>query len=423
MLTLGLYGVALAALLFSRRTLGDYFTPLAIYIFFWCFALGTFHLGWVSFDALGREVWVVILVSFASFVAGGLVPTFYAWSRPAAFRSASSGLNAIRRHRLEQALAVLFALGIFGFAVQMVHLHLEVGLASFITEPQRVRDLHSNVKYLGFFDILNLANFVMGVVYLALFPRPKLWILAMLAWALLTTFVSTDRTRFFYTVIWAFYAAVYTRQRVNLTPKMIMGGVLTALALVGFFLLIAKIYVKQAFDDNMEYINLPQEYALAVDPYIYLTGSFPVLQAFLEDKSERMYGKYTFEPMVKLIEVIYPDLSRAEIVGKFYRVPVELNAGTYLQPFIIDWGPMGMIICPFLIGLLGMWVYIKMRAEKTLFMVYFTAILSFCVTISIFVNHFTQTATWFFVLVGYLTHRYCAVRPGESGSPVRMGVG
>ncbi len=422
MLSACLFASAFAALGLSKKTLGDFFSPLAIYVFFWGIALGFFFLNWVSFDELGNEVLMVILISFLCFVAGGLAPTFYAWSRPQAFVRQPRPL-AIHRRRFEIALAALFAFGIFGFGVQLIHLQMEVGLSSFITDPQRVRDLHSNIKYLGFFDILNLANFVIATIYIAIFPKPKPWIVLMLAWALLSTFVSTDRTRFFYTVIWSFYAVIYTRQRVDLTRRMIMGGLATALALIGFFLLIAKVYVKQAYDDNMEYINISSEYSLAIDPYIYLTGSFPVLQAFMQDKTEKMYGKYTFEPIVKIIEVIFPDLSRAEIVGKFYRVPVELNVGTYIQSFMLDWGELGYVLCPFLIGFLTMWIYFKMRFRKTLFLVYFTAIISFCTTISIFVNHYTQTATWFFVAVGYFVHRYCALRPGETASVMRSNVG
>ncbi|MCB1041657.1 MAG: oligosaccharide repeat unit polymerase [Acidobacteria bacterium] len=421
MITFCLYSSAVGALLFSKRTLGDYFSPLAVYLFFWCFALGSFYLNWISFDLLGSEVITAIGIATGMFVAGALIPVFYAWSRPAAFRDPPSMLHHVDRSRLEMAMLFLFGLGVFGFAVQLVHLQMEVGLSAFITAPQRVRDVHSNVKYLGFFDILNLANFVMGTVYVTLFKRPKWWVVGMLVFAILTTFFSTDRTRFFYTVIWAFYAVVYSRKQVRITRQILLGGLLTMGALIGFFLLIAKIYVKQAFEDNMEYIKISQDYALAIDPYIYLTGSFPVFQAFLNDEFDHTYGKYTFEPLVKVIEVIYPDLSRAEIVGKFYRVPVELNAGTYLQPYVLDWGIFGLWICPFLVGLSVMMLYLAMRARKSLFLVYTTALFSFCTTISIFVNHFSQTATWFFVIVGYVVHRFCT-DPSHQAT-LRKGVG
>ncbi|MCB1049322.1 MAG: oligosaccharide repeat unit polymerase [Acidobacteria bacterium] len=421
MLTFTLYLVAFAALIASKKFLGDYFSPPAIFLFFWCFAVGTLMLEWVSFDPLGEPVWWAIWGSVASFLLGCLVPVFLALSRHG-WRTAGPRLQVVNKSRYELGLMVLFGLGLFGFAVQLVHLQMEVGLGTFLSDPQRAREMHSNVKYLGFFNILNLANFVLGALYLCLFKRPHKWVLGMLLFALVTTFVSTDRTRFFYTVIWTFFAVVYVRWRVHLSVRVALAGLATCGVLIGFFLLIAKIYVKQAYDDNMEYINISPEYSALIDPYIYLTGSFPVLQRVLEDPQERTYGKYTFEPFVKSIEVIYPDLSRAEIVGKFYRVPVELNVATYLQPFYQDFGWPGLFFFPFVFGLITTSIYFAMRQAKSLFLVYLSSLLAFCTTISIFVNHYIQTATFFFILVGYVFSRFVSGKHTQDPAQFRSGI-
>lgn len=414
MLTFTFFFLAAFGLLTSRKILGDFFSPLAVYTFFWAFSLGALHLEWVSFDPLGRDVWLAIGISYFAFMMGGLIPTFYALTRNT-WQDSPFLIETVSRVKMERTLAALFGLGILGFVVQLAHMHAEVGLTTFLTDPIRMRDVHSHVKFLGFLDILNLANFVLGILYVRLFPSPKRWVYLMLLWALLTTLVSTDRTRFFYTVIWCFFAVVYAQRQIRITPRLIMSGILTLGALLAFFLLVAKVYKKQAYDDNMEYINIPQDYAALIDPYIYLTGSYPVLQAVLADPADRTHGKYTFEPLVKLIEVIYPDLSRAEIVGKFYRVPVELNVATYVQPFFQDWGWTGVLLCPFVLGLITMWAYFHMRQRKTIFAIYFTALLGFCVTISVFVNHFTQTATCFFIVVGYLVGRVTRATPESPG--------
>lgn len=418
MLSATLIVSAFAALIFSKKLFQDYFSPPAIYAFFWCVSLGLLELDWVDFDPLGAGVWKVMGVSFLSFITACLAVGFYGLARRDAFR-APQRLAYIDRGRFERALLVLFCLGIVGFIVQLVHLQMSFGLATFITDPQTARAAHTNVKYLGFFNILNLSNFALGVLYLAIYRKPKTWVVAILVWAFLTTLVTTDRTRFFYMVIWSFYIVVYSRRVVHLNRTMIVSVLVTAGALVGFFLLIAKVYVKQAYDGNAEFINLPSEYALLVDPYIYMTGSYPVLQAFLEDEPELYHGKYTFEPIVKFIEFFYPPFHRAPLVGKFYQVPIDLNVCTYLQPFYLDWGYAGFIIGPFLCGLLAMSVYLKMRARKTLFSVYFAGLMSFCVTISIFVNFFSQIATWFFVAVGLAVALYVRSEEPRSREALR----
>ena len=404
--SLALFITALTGLILSKKLVGDYFSPPAVYHFFWAFALGCLLLDWVAYDPMLAQVWQAIGLAYLGFMGGCAVVGFYALAKPR-WQHARPAFQYLDKRRLELALTILFVLGIAGFLFQLLHLQDRIGLGTFVSDPMEAREMHTNVKYLGFFNVLNVANFVLAAMYIALYRRPRKWVVLILIWALATTFLTTDRTRFFYMIIWSFFIGVYIPREVRLTPRVSMSILATVFALFGFFFLIAKVYQKEAFDDNMESVRLSKQYAPLVDPYIYLTGSFPVFQAFLEDDREHTYGKYTFEPVVKVIELFYPWFEREEIVGKFYRVPIELNACTYLEPFYKDYGMAGIVLGPFVLGLMCMWVYVAMRQKKTLFAVYLASLLCFCVTISIFVNHFTQTATWYFILVGYLVHRFC----------------
>ena len=398
--------MAFAGLLFSKKLVGDFFTPPAIYNFFWAFGLGALELGWVDFDPLRAQVWMVIGLGYLGFMGGACIPGIYGTFR-SGWLNAEPDFRHMDRKKFEIALFVLLCLGILGFVVQLAHLQMTLGLGSFLSDPQLAREEHSNVKYIGLLNVLNVANFVMALMYLLLYKRPKKWVVLIMVWALATTFVTTDRTRFFYMVIWSFYIGVFLFRRLNITPRFVMALGTTFLALFGFFVLVAKMYKKEAFEDNMEYVKISKTYSALVDPYIYLTGSYPVLQAFIDDHQQSTYGKASMGPVVKIIELFYPELERIEIIGKFYRVPIELNACTWLEPFYKDFGMIGVLAGPFIMGLLCMWSYLAMRQRKTIFTVYFTSLLCFCTTISGFVNHFTQLATWFFVAVGYLVYRFC----------------
>ena len=406
MLSLTLLLLAPTALIFSKRLLGDYFSPPAVYTFFWAFSIGVLELGWVSYDPMRERVWGVIIASYASFMGGCLIVTLYGFIRPA-WLNAEPHFAHLDRHKLERALLVLFVIGIFGYLVQLANINAQIGFSTYLDDPSRAREVHSNVKYLGFFNILNVANFVLAVAYLVLYRKPHKWVYLILFWAVASTLLTTDRTRFFYLVIWAFYVVVFLYRRVDLSPRLILAGAMTLLVLLLFFLTVARVYKKEALDDNMEYVNIPSQFGAMVDPYIYLTGSFPVLQAFLEDKQDLAYGKYSFGPLVKLVELVYPEFERVSLTGKFYRVPIELNACTYLELFYKDFGFLGIVLGPLFLGVLCMTAYLAMRGRKTLFSVFFVSLLSFCITISIFVNHFSQIATWYFVGVGYIVHRYC----------------
>lgn len=404
MVSFTLFLLAVSGLVFSKLLLDDYFSPIAVYNFFWAFALGAYALDWVDYEPVRDAGYQVLGLGYLGFMGGALLPTLYGLIRNQ-WASNPIIFPELDRIKFERTLLILFGLGIFGFVVQLAHLQATVGLGSFLSDPSATREHHTNIQYLGFFNLLNVANFVLALSYLIIYKKPRKWMVIIMVWAVATTFLTTDRTRFFYMVIWSFYIGMYIPRRVNLTPKIIGALCITLFTLFGFFIMIAKMYKKEAFEDNMEFVNISQEYASLVDPYIYLTGSFPVFQAFLDDKQPMMLGKRTFEPFVKVLELLTPDVERAEIVGKFYRVPIELNACTYLEPFYLDFGILGVFIGPLLCGLGSMWAYLHMRRKKTIFTIYFSALLCFCATISIFVNHFIQTATWFFVIVGFVVYQ------------------
>ena len=398
----------------SWKFLGDFFSPPAIFLFFWCFSLGFFFLNLVNYHPLSTTSYAAIALGTFSFLAGCFFPMSQLFLKPELLNRRPL-FHLFDKVRFEKGMMILFALGMIGFLIQIYHIQSQIGFRNFLTNPQAVREVHSNVKYLGFFNILNLANFAIGIMYFALYKRPKKWVVLMVIWAIVTTFISTDRTRFFYAIIWSFYNVFYLRHRIKLKMKTVILGVSTLVTLMVFFLLIAVVYKKQAYDHNQMYINIPKQVGFLADPYIYLTGSYPVLEAFLDEKEqeEPLWGKHTFEPFVKVLEALVPDFQRAELVGKFYHVPLELNVGTFLQPFYYDFGWPGIALIPFIIGFIVSWFYVKMRKAKTLFLVYGSGVMAFCTTISIFVNHFTQVATWFFLLVGWVLFSYAKGR-GEA---------
>lgn len=410
MVSLALFLLAGTGLLASKKLLGDYFSPPAIYNFFWAFSLGALALNWVEYHPVGELAWTAIGLSYLGFMSGCLLITFFAFTRPNAWLRKGHDFQRLSRSRFELILLIFFGIGILGFLIQLIHLQSSIGLGTFANDPQRAREMHTNVRYIGLLNLLNVANFALTVFYFTVFKKPKWWFIFILLAALFTTFLTTDRTRFFYMVIWSFYTAMYCFRRVNLTPKMIAAGIAVVLGLFGFFILIAKIYVKQAYHWNKEFINLPKEYEFVVDPYIYLTGSYPVLQAFLEDEQMPAMGKNSFSPLITLLETVDDRIEREELVGKFYQVPIDLNATTYLEPFYKDFGFTGVFIMPTLLGLLCMGFYLYMRTHKNLFTVYTMGILSFCTTISIFVNHYVQLATWFFIAAGYIAYRFSLVK-------------
>jgi oligosaccharide repeat unit polymerase len=414
--------LGIAALWVSKLLWQDYFTPWGLFLFFWFFALAFFNLDLVVYHPLSPATQAVIGWSMACFFLAALAPTLLLL-RPQRVARPIQWDAPTRRLRFERGLMLLFVLGVFGFLLQLLHLQREVGLATFLSDPQRMREMHTNIKYLGFLNLLNVVNLVLVVQYFSLCSRPSKAMAGILVWSLLTLLLTTDRTRFFYALIWSFYVFAYSQKHFRLKPSIVAGGSMLVAVLMGFFILVGSVYKKQVYEQNAQFIHVGPQFAALVDPYVYLTGSFPVLDAFLQDPThtDPLWGKHTFEPLVKSMELIYPDLQRADLVGQFYQVPWDLNVGTFLQPFYLDWGPSGLYVMPWLLGFGCGLAYVALRRQRSGFSIYLNGLLGFCITISIFVNHFTQTATIFFVLIGWLFFQYVSHEPtkGPGFQPLR----
>ena len=79
-------------------------------------------------------------------------------------------------------------------------------LRDFLLEnPVEARKQHSNVKYWGYFNLLNIVNVALLAMYRVRFGTVKLWMWPCLVIAVGSSLLTTDRTRFFYIALWALF--------------------------------------------------------------------------------------------------------------------------------------------------------------------------------------------------------------------------
>ncbi len=387
-----------ACLWASRRLLGDWLTPLSVYALAWAGLVTAFLGGWVDYDAVAQRTWWAIAISATTFMLGAWTVALSARAaRPGAPRPAPT---PPRESDLTRALLLLLPLCLAGCLLQIRHLEATMGLHTLWEDPVAARELHSNVKYWGYLNILNVVSPMLVVIYAVFFKRIRWWMLCHLALALTSALLTTDRTRFFYMVMWALFAGIYATGgfRLTRTRTLVLAGTLTLL--LGFFVLVGDYYERRYLERFPEYIHFQPPFESLVEPYIYLTGSIPALNALLEDQNPMYLGKFSFSPLVKLWTLADPEVETVPLQGKLYYVPMELNTYSYLQQFYLDWGWWGILLGPYVCGLLAMLTFQAYLRRPGFTQIYLTSLLTFCCAISIFVNMFTQEATWFFVLVG-----------------------
>ncbi len=398
MVALAIFSFCAAIVWASRRLLGDMATPLSVYAVAWSLLVLAFLANWVEYDAIADRTWWAIGLSASSFMLGGWTVALSARAYRAAQPQAAP--NRPRELALRRILWAFLALGLIGCLLQVRHLENTMGLSTLWEDPVTARERHSNVKYWGYLNLLNVVSPMLVVLYVIYFRRIRVWMLLNLAVALTSALLTTDRTRFFYTVIWALFAGIYATGGFRWTRNklLVLGG--TTTLLLAFFVFIGDFYERHYLERYPEYIHFAPPFEPLVEPYIYLTGSIPALNALLADHNPMYQGKFSFSPLVKLWTLVDPEVKTVPLQGKLYFVPMELNTYSYLQQFYQDWGWWGIVLGPYLCGLLSLFCYQAYLRKPGFTQIYLTSLLAFCCAISIFVNMFTQEATWFFALVG-----------------------
>ena len=114
----------------------------------------------------------------------------------------------------------------------------------------------------------------------------------------------------------------------------------------------------------------------------------------------------TFYPVFKLLKLVDPTLEPPAIVAEFVSVPFEANTFTWLHQFYTDFGVAGVLLGPLVAGLLASGLYFHMLRTRRFYSTYATALLCFCLTLSIMVNHLTQGPAWFFLAIGAVIALY-----------------
>lgn len=410
-LTLAIF-TALLILVATRLLFRDWASPVGIYLWMWAGAVGLLFLGFVSYHEVSPTTWGAVALSGAAFLAGTVLATAWMLPLPRPAQPPMAVL-ALDRGRFEKLMWLLLLLGTLGLLLQMRHLHSVMGLSTLIENPVKARELHENVRFWGYFNILNVVNVVLAVLYLCRYRVPRLWMPPLFVVALVSALITTDRTRFFYMAIWALCAWWYASGGMRLTCRKLLLTLLTLAVLLGFFVLIGNHYQRQYHERYATYMQFPAGTAFLADPYIYFTGSLPALDAMLADGSPLYLGRFSFSPLVSLLKLFLPGLEPVDLKGTLYHVPMEINTFSYLHQFYLDFGWFGILLGPFFCGLLSGWVYMVMRKRPSFFAIYTASLLAYCCAISTFVNMFTQEATWFFVLVGWLVDRYLGSHRGK----------
>jgi oligosaccharide repeat unit polymerase len=288
-----------------------------------------------------------------------------------------------------------------------------LGLVTYIEAPHEIRQamavggvLEEGLKPLNW---LNVMSVVLCAYYLRFKQngrRKLVW--TILITSILATLFMEDRTRFFFALLWTTYVLTQMWE-LNARKLFAAGLVLAAVLAVQFFVVAA--WLGKIADNNpvlLEAANVSEPYFAALTPYVYLTGSYPALQAYLDTRPESTAGSMTFYPAFKVLRLVNPSLKAPQIIAEPVAIPSEFNAFTWLHQFYTDFGVSGVIFGPFTVAFLSGLIFFRMLGTKNFYSLYANGLFSFALTMSFMVNHITQGPLWYLLAVGFPIAQYIA---------------
>jgi len=394
-----------------RKPTADLFSPVRIYLIIWSVTVGTSMLYLSGLQQRwDGHMWTVISVSAISYVGGVYLIYFIA---P---RKGKSIGELIKNwtpkidwdvHRLSSAIIVLFLIGISALAIEA---YFCGGL------PFLQKDVWVARGEFGVFGIhlltLTLRDVLIAVaIYFVIQKKTKkrfldVIIALIFLFSFLILLATANRGDVLFPLIIIIVMLWYLKKRISLKK-------LTVYALIFFiaFISIGLLRERQGFSDFLytyAEMRIPAKYSAITLPYTYISMNFENLQNFINNKALHLaYGGHTFQPLLAIVR-LESLISEESIDGIWKSLQYSVfTTGSYLRTFYADFGFVGIVILPFLIGWIMGLTYYKMMTKKKIIYIVFHSFFTFAIILSFFSCFFSRLNFLSNLGVMYIVNLYC----------------
>jgi oligosaccharide repeat unit polymerase len=369
-----------ATVLLGRWMFGRWFNHLGIYGFAWGFSLSLFNAGLITYYPLQTETWMIIASGWISFVLGASTIVAMRYSMGNDQRDNTKNKYVVPD--LQIFKKILWTINII-ILVQAIHhafiisnliggLHNFTKVGNIIYQLRVKGEIHGVLPYLS---SLTFAACLIAGVYNSY--NGKLQIITILPLMILLVDSFLNMTRNTLIIGGILYACGYTLNEKRFHETRFNTGRndikrYFSIALVLVLLLSGIEFVRSQRAIIEKYSSATSALArLQGSSYItpsiifYITGNFGVLNQYLNKNSEYMIiGGYSLAPFWHAISKLgYPEYSIP--IPPFYKTPLPGNNGTYLRELHADFGLVGIIAGPYLLGIIASWYWFRaFRSQK-----------------------------------------------------------
>lgn len=160
----------------------------------------------------------------------------------------------------------------------------------------------------------------------------------------------------------------YTPNSRLLKGKVIIRLILAGALIVGIFTLISSIrgLTVRFKHENSNMETLREQVSFLPSLYFYLSGPPVVFSEYLKAGGEDVFpGAYTLRPLFNVLSK-FGLVERFSTYSAFYFTPEPMNAATYLRYVHADFGSVGIMFFPYVLGVVLTILHFKINQRPTL---------------------------------------------------------
>jgi oligosaccharide repeat unit polymerase len=367
---------------------GKWFNPISLYCSVWYVNLGLFELKLMNYTPLTSFAWFVISVAYLSYLFG--IFTYISASKiaPRNFNGISSKnylsvfLNSNNEAAVKWIIFITGAIGLFDSLWHWMILINKYGsFAGVFLNANEIYSLRVKGKLEGLLPYLLAFPFV-GVFYsgflLGKWHKFSFIIILPITAIIMKEIANFGRANMLF-AIFLFMASLVVSSSLSMKEKRMKIKFNLKLVSVILFIMIfffsAASFVRgsrgsfESFTASTRNLSkFEDSFFITPSLYLYLSSHVGILSKYLEhdfDTNNFMFGQTTFQP-------IYNLMSRFNLVehppfyDKGYYTPMWSNTGTFLRNIHEDFGELGLIVFPFLLGLFITYFWFKLSESPSL---------------------------------------------------------
>jgi oligosaccharide repeat unit polymerase len=395
----------------SHKRFANSAAPLGVFGFSWFGVLAVANLPIVDYTNISIRTWLLL-------VGAGLAFVFGALSVPPPLRKLRTD-DAVARSLDSQnakrvvlvAVWVMFLIGLLGTIMFLDRVEQSIGWKTMF-EDRRLF-LYSmrfgDLKDLGLVGVLlstNQAILPMATIYLKLDRRLSPGVVFILVYSLLVSALLPGRTALFVSLSWSFFVWLY------IGPSVIWRKQLVILALLGLTFSVLFVFAQASLNkgtqsEQAEITEYSRFKGTSLEPltdiYVYGTGSLPAFDkfSFAVDLRGYTWGFESFGAVLRMANLINPNVAYPETVRQPELIPFPYNTFTFLDAFYSDFGTLGILVGPLIMGIGSQILYKIAKEYPHNFLATYSVAWAASILVSCFnVNRLTWVVTWYYLVIG-----------------------